>query len=365
MEDSTEEEFKSCLLKSFINELDETIELKVSSSRSNLHNTVGIFSENISTDSDDNNISNKNYLFSTLCLNKKILYLQKKLASELNANDITGIIKNLKNNFSNLIIGKHSNYFISDLIKKSTKRQKMTILGEIYSEIGKLAMTEYGSHPIQTFIERASSNEEITMLVNALSKRYFFVQVCIHPHGNFVIQKLLSFFSEQYREKINQLIFENILVLANNIHGVCVVQKYIFTCEQYQKLSLLTFVFSLNLLTLGTNQYGNYACQCLLKKVGLFPDLYQSLSNRILFNFFSLSTNQYGNHLVDIFLEGINKTEKWRIFDELYSLGVIHKLYNDKYGRYIIFKLLNIFEFSERSNILCLIKNAKLKVCDV
>lgn len=365
MEDRTEEEFKSCLLKSFINELDETIELEVSSSDCNLQIGMGNFSENVSTDSDEINISNKSNLLSALCLNKKILYLQKKLANELKAKDITGIIKNLKYNFISLIVGKHSNYFISDLIKKSTKRQKITILREIYSEIGKLAVSEYGSHPIQTFIERASSKEEITMLVNALSKRYFFVQLCIHPHGNFVIQKLLTFFNEQYREKINQLIIENILVLATNIHGVCVVQKFIFTCEHYQKLSLLTSVFSLNLLTLGTNQYGNYACQCLLKKVGAFPDLYQSLSNGVLFNFISLSMNQYGNHLVDIFLESINKIEKMRIFDELYPLGIIHKLYKDKYGRYIVFKILNSFEFCERSNILCLIKNAKLEVNDV
>ena len=75
--------------------------------------------------------------------------------------------------------------------------------------------------------------------------------------------------------------------------------------------------------------------------------------------------NQYGNHLVDIFLESINKIEKMRIFDEWYPLGIIHKLYKDKYGRYIVFKILNSFEFCERSNILCLLKNARLEVNDV
>lgn len=85
MEDRTEEEFKSCLLKSFINELDETIELEVSSSDCNLQIAMGNFSENVLTDSDEINISNKSNLLSALfsikksCISRKNLQMNLKL----------------------------------------------------------------------------------------------------------------------------------------------------------------------------------------------------------------------------------------------------------------------------------------------
>ena len=97
-----------------------------------------------------------------------IEYLQKKLSMKLTTNDIFSIINSLKHSFCRLIIGKQSNYYISELIKKSIKKQKLTILSEISAQIKDLAVNEYGTHPIQTFFERTSSKEEITIIINAI-----------------------------------------------------------------------------------------------------------------------------------------------------------------------------------------------------
>ena len=95
--------------------------------------------------------------------------------NDLSAKDLNMVISNLKGHFANLIIGKHSNYFMTDLIKKATKKQKILILREVYSQIGRLAINEYGTHPIQTFVERASSKEEITMIINSIAKKIHFL----------------------------------------------------------------------------------------------------------------------------------------------------------------------------------------------
>ena len=83
--------------------------------------------------------------------------LQVKLLHETNYAKISKIVNNLKGSYLSLIFGKNSNYFISVLIQKATKMQKIEILEEIEEDIPRIAINEFASHPLQTIIEKASS----------------------------------------------------------------------------------------------------------------------------------------------------------------------------------------------------------------
>ena len=152
------------------------------------------------------------------------------------------------------------------------------------------------------------------MIINSIAKKNSFVNICTNVNGTFVIQKILTFFNETFRGKINALILENILPLSSDIHGVCVVQKFISSCEDYNTLVYLSKVFNQNIFFLGENQYSNYAYQVLLKKTKPYQELNELLSNGILSNFIRLSMNQYGNHIVEIFLDNISKNKKRKFF---------------------------------------------------
>ena len=225
----------------------------------------------------------------------------------------------------------------------------------MYSQIGRLAINEYGTHPIQTFVERASSKEEITMIINSIAKKNSFLTLCTNSNGTFVIQKIISFFTETFRGKINSLILENILPLSSDIYGVCVVQKFISSCEDYPTLVFLSNVFNLNISFLAENQYSNYSYQCLVKKVKPYPEL---ISNGILSNFIQLSINQYGNHIIEIYLDNISKNKKKKIFIELSNQGLLLQMYMNKYGKYMINKLLNGFECLERAQFMIQLKQS-------
>lgn len=214
----------------------------------------------------------------------------------------------------------------------SVESTAIVLLREIYSQISKLAINEYGTHPIQTFVERASSKEEITMIINSIAKKNSFVNICTNVNGTFVIQKILTFFNETFRGKINALILENILPLSSDIHGVCVVQKFISSCEDYNTLVYLSKVFNQNIFFLGENQYSNYAYQV------------------------RLSMNQYGNHIVEMFLDNISKNKKKKIFAELKNQGLLLQMYMSKYGKYMINKLLNGFECLEKAQYMLQLK---------
>ena len=172
------------------------------------------------------------------------------------------------------------------------------------------------------------------MTINSIAKKNSFVNICTNVNGTFVIQKILTFFNETFRGKINALILENILPLSSDIHGVCVVQKFISSCEDYNTLVFLSKVFNQNIFFLGENQYSNYAYQVLLKKTKLYQELNELLSNGILSNFIRLSMNQYGNHIV----------------------GLLLQMYMSKYGKYMINKLLNGFECLERAQYMLQLK---------
>ena len=156
MIENNEAEYENCLLQSVINELNSSKDTLSSSS-----------SPECGEDSEKNQLS----------IHKKKQYLVKGLSSNLGTNGIFSLITSLKNNFTRLIMGKQTNYYISDLIKKSTKKQKLLILSEIYDDIKNLSINDYGTHPIQTFIVRASSKEEICLITNSISNQYTFLKL--------------------------------------------------------------------------------------------------------------------------------------------------------------------------------------------
>ena len=175
MVDCIEENYEKCLPESIMSELNNSFDVKVKLSSETVDSSSPATEPSDIEEETYSHFIDKEYLLNALSLNKKTLFLQKKLMNDLSAKDLNMVISNLKGHFANLIIGKHSNYFMTDLIKKATKKQKILILREVYSQIGRLAINEYGTHPIQTFVERASSKEEITMIINSIAKKIHFL----------------------------------------------------------------------------------------------------------------------------------------------------------------------------------------------
>ena len=179
---------------------------------------------------------------------------------------IQSIFINLKGYYANLIYGKNSNYFMSCLIKKLNLAQKIEILTEIQCEIVKMSIHEYGSHPIQCFIENISSNKEISILLSSLSNKYKFVLKCNNSNGTHVIQKLIANITERSRNALSELILGNINMIINDMNGVCVVVKNILHCEDISMLKSIVCVISNN-ITMYSNKYSNYAVQALIRKL--------------------------------------------------------------------------------------------------
>jgi hypothetical protein len=83
-----------------------------------------------------------------------------------------------------------------------------------------------GSRKLQTQIEK-STKEEYTAIFNELFPN--FMELIYDPYGNYVIQKLLDFGALEFKEKILQIVKNQVLVLSTNAFACRVIQKLLET----------------------------------------------------------------------------------------------------------------------------------------
>ena len=252
---------------------------------------------------------NKEKLVSYLSFNRTTKLLQNKLSSE-SKEVIALIIDNLKGSFKDLFYGKNSNYFINDLIVKANKPQKIQIIREIQKDLYKMCFNEFASHPVQTLIEKASSKEEIDLILHSFATKKKLLALCLDSNGTFVIRKVLVCLHENFRVKINELIMSNFHSLVLDKRGVCVIVKFIQNCESIITINNLIYIFANNIIFFSTNEYSNYAVQALLSKKFPQSEFFSLLLHCIMMNFKELCTNRYGNYIVTIMLNYIDDDAK-------------------------------------------------------
>ena len=264
--------------------------------------------------------------------------------TQLTVSQIEELIPKLKGRFFNLMNGKNSNYIMSELIQNASKKQKLIILSEIYNQIDILAINEYGSHPLQALIEKASSKDEIIMIINAVSSKNKLIKIAKNSNGTYVVQKIISYFNENYRNKINKIIIKHFTELCYNMYGVCVIKKFINTCENEQILLSLLSLFMKNIINISENQFGNYAIQIFIEKISKKEKLFSLFEQYIIFNFIRLSINRFGSRVIECFIETLNRRKKMELFNCILEMGYLNQILTNKYGKYVIYKLLNGFE---------------------
>ena len=350
-----DEYYSSLLLKSTIDDLNDEF-LNKSISFGSIHSS----SQNQSIQNNDNKTTKNNYNSqknSNIRLNN-IPFLSKmdiKYLSpsyQFTLNEIDSILQKLKGHFFQLMTGKNSNYFISNIIINATKKQKLIILSEIYPQIDTLSISEYGSHPLQNLIEKASSKDEIIMIINAITAKNKFIEIAKDVNGTYVIQKIISYFNENFRTKVNQIILNNIVELCNDMFGVCVIKKFINNCQNQECIYFLLVTFINNFVNISENQFGNYAIQIFIDKIALNEKMLSVLEQQIFLNFLRLSVHRFGSRVIENYIEKLRKKKKRKILSILWDKGYIFQLIINKYGKYVISKLLYGFNSENRTNLL-------------
>ena len=158
----------------------------------------------------------------------------------------------------------------------------------------------------------------------------------MNQNGTYVIRKILQLVNENYRLKLNELIIKNINILVADTNGVCIVIKYILSCETKSNID----IFIRNIVLYSNNKYSNYAVQALYSKILKFKDLSALFTNAIINNFIELSTNRYGNYIVSIMINYVDNNTKTILLLSIKQ----EKLHCSKYGSIVLSKLIKCIE---------------------
>ena len=269
---------------------------------------------------------------------KTTIILQKSL-NEMSQENLEGIIREMKGYFSAIIKNKNGNYFCSDLLKVCSKEQRIEILKEIGTNLIDDCTDEYGTHPIQTLIELANSEEEYKLLLYYFRDFKKILKATLNQNGTYVIQKLIVYIPEKYRMEFNLIFVKFICILAMDMYGVCTAIKFInYTKNEITEKLLLNIILS-NFVTIAENQYGNYLIQNIMEhwwntNKGIF------LKKICMEKFHKLARNHYSSYVCDIFLKLSNLQDKKILMNMLINGKTINSFDNNNCGKIIINKLM-------------------------
>ena len=120
----------------------------------------------------------KKDILNALTNQKSSIFLQGTIR-EMNPIEIANFIKAITGNFTMVMNDKNGNYLCSDLFKVCSPYQRITILKEIFNDIDEIAIHDYGTHPAQTLIELAKTQEEIMLITNSLADQNKMLKVAL------------------------------------------------------------------------------------------------------------------------------------------------------------------------------------------
>ena len=243
------------------------------------------------------------------------IFLQKQLRT-ISEKEIDYIIYQLKGTFRDIIKDKNGNYFCNDLFKECNISQRMEILEELYKTLSEDCLNNYSSHPIQTLIERASSENEFKYILYSFNDYNRLLYASLDPNGAYTIQKIIERIPEKYRNEFNFIFSSFIGFTSKKKYGIVTVKKFISgTKSDLVTQQIMAFIGE-NFMNLAVDQYANYLIQFLLEKWNNTPEgseIKQLVKN----NFDKLFKKKYSSFICESYIKIISKEEKQELINSL------------------------------------------------
>ena len=249
--------------------------------------------------SEQKKLFSKDFIFYSFNYQNMTKYLQKCL---INASKeiINYIIDELKGNFREVIKNKNGNYFCSNLIKVCGKNNRIKILKELSNILSEDSTDEFGTYPIQNLIEYASCEYEFKLLLSSFNDCEKILMPALHPHGTFVIQKLIKHIPENIRKEFNFIFVKFISLLARDTYGAFSLEKFILYTKNEQIQNQIFDSIINDFINISTNKIGNYLIQKLIEK-WWNNKKGESLKKIIKSKYCILSNNIYSVHICQLY----------------------------------------------------------------
>ena len=291
-----------------------------------------------------NYTNNKSFNSQVLIIKDKFgcMMLKNKIMSDPNyANEI--LFPQIKEDLPDLCCDNFGNYFMQaflDIISFDNLNKFLYLISKDFTGV---CTSPQGTRVIQKIVEKISFTP---MLINKfiyILKNDDFGLICKSQYGNHIIQKfLLTFHSSEYTIFIYNYIYHNFIDISNSKHGVFIIQKCISEGNKIQREKLYNLIND-DLSALIQNEYGNYLIQFILSNNINVQETFQEIFpiiTKIEKNLISLCMSKYSANVIEKCFENSDDIIRNHILDYLfnnYSNKIIDIFFN-KYGIYVLLK---------------------------
>ena len=335
---------------------------------SNLHKNMN-FKNNVNF-KNINNLYNNNK--SKNCNEKLLLMLKSQNGSksiqkkiEEKSNDfISKLYEQIKNNIFEIINDQYGNYVIQKLAEFCDKKILSSMLAKLSfnnekNYLYETSINPYGTRGLQKILENLSTSmteEDINIILK-------FTKGNIYPlikdiNGNHVIQSIIeSIKKKDILTPIYKEMIENIVnILKTKSGSCCVLPKILNNNINEVDLDNLVNAIIDNIDKLINDENGNFSIQKIIKlnKNNYNNKIYNYIQDKII----KLSTQKFSSNVIETLL--LNSTSiKDKIIIKILEGNNIINLLSDKFGNYIIQKILTCANTDDFNNIIKYIKNNK------
>jgi len=262
--------------------------------------------------------------------------LQRKL--ETNDEFITRIVfSQTLLHFPELMVHPFGNYLCQKLVEVCSESQLKMLLDLIAPQLFDLSLDPHGTRVVQKVIEIFGQAECISMVAGALMSHT--EELIIDLNGNHVIQRFLSACSPALNQFIYDSVCRNIVVVATNRHGCCVLQRCIDSASEYQREALVTCIVD-SAVELVQDAYGNYAVQYILDLN--LPQVNARLGLIFTQQIVSLSEQKFSSNVIEKCLQQNQPDIQEAMIREIAKSRNIALMIVDQYANYVVQRALTL-----------------------
>ena len=247
------------------------------------------------------------------------------------------IFSEIKNKLTELLKDSYSNYFCKKLFRNLSQKDRIEYLTIIQPELNILSKDSIATYPIQNIIEELGSKNEKNIFY--LGIKNYIDNFAYNIYGARILEKILAYFEDEFKQEIIEYVCENFLELAYNNNGICLVKKILLMThkkELHIKLKKLVFDNALNLIV---HQYGNYAIQIIIENWDEtdLKEILEIYENKYIF----LSNQKFSSNVMERILEKSEKNLE-NYINEISKGYNLNELLKNKYGNFVIKKAYDL-----------------------
>lgn len=287
---------------------------------------------------------------------------------------------------------QHGSRFIQQKLETATPAEKQMVFNEILPSALVLMVDVFGNYVIQKFFEHAGSIEQRRILADQLVGHVLTLSVqmygcrviqkalevievdqqaklvkelegnvmkCVKDqNGNHVIQKCIERVPPHLIQFIVDSFSGQVYALATHPYGCRVIQRILEHCNEQQTAPILEELLRCT-ISLVQDQYGNYVIQHVLEhgKMRDKTTVVEKLKGQIL----QLSQHKFASNVVEKCVQHGTSAERELIIHEILggkgdAMAPLQIMMKDQYANYVIQKILDIVDESQREIIIQKIK---------